>query len=74
MTTNRFRWQLRFVVLVGVPLGVCWLYCAALLRNFFLVEELTLLPDVAPTTVRLKVCNKSRRTHLRTRSIIPRTA
>lgn len=44
------------MVLVGVPLAVCWLYCAALLRNFFLVEELTLLPDVAPTTVRLKVC------------------
>lgn len=42
-------------MLVGVPLAVCWLYCAVLLRNFFLVEELTLLPDVAPTTVKLKV-------------------
>lgn len=42
-------------MLVGVPLAVCWLYCAALLRNFYLVEELTVLPDVAPTTVKLKV-------------------
>lgn len=60
MTIN-CRWQLRFVVLVGVPLGVCWLYCAALLRNFFLVEELTLLPDVAPTTIRLKVCVRNKK-------------
>ncbi|CAM9373083.1 unnamed protein product, partial [Scytosiphon promiscuus] len=49
------RWHLRFVLIVGIPLGVCWFYCAALLRNFFLVEELTLLPDIAPTSVRLKV-------------------
>ncbi|CAM9143952.1 unnamed protein product [Pylaiella littoralis] len=49
------RWQFRFIMLVGVPLAVCWLYCAALLRNFYLVEELTVLPDVAPTTVKLKV-------------------
>ncbi|CAN0429515.1 unnamed protein product, partial [Ectocarpus sp. 12 AP-2014] len=49
------RWQTRFVALVGVPLGICWLYCATLLRNFFLVEELTLLPDIAPQSVRVKV-------------------
>eukprot|EP00904_Undaria_pinnatifida_P000099 jgi/Undpi1/1008/HiC_scaffold_10.g04472.m1 len=49
------RWRFRFLALVSVPLLVCWLYCAALLRNFYLVEELTLLPDIAPTNVKLKV-------------------
>lgn len=41
--------------LVGGSLAICWVYCAALLRNFFLVEELTLFPDLAPTNVKLKV-------------------
>lgn len=46
---------MRFLAVVCAALGVCWLYCAALLRNFYLVEEITLLPEVAPTVVRIKV-------------------
>ncbi|CAM9525001.1 unnamed protein product [Discosporangium mesarthrocarpum] len=49
------RWQLRFLVMTCTPLGVCSLYCAALLRNFFLVEDVPLLPDQVHTTLRLKV-------------------
>lgn len=49
------RWQRRFLLFVCLPLLICWLYCAALLRNFYLVEEITLLPEVAPTRIKLKV-------------------
>ncbi|CAM9487124.1 unnamed protein product, partial [Chrysoparadoxa australica] len=36
------RWRLQFMGFTLVPLGLGWLWCAILLRNFFLVESLEL--------------------------------
>ncbi|KAG5187103.1 hypothetical protein JKP88DRAFT_260321 [Tribonema minus] len=34
-------WRITFMVANGAPLVLLWLWCASLLRNFYLVEEIT---------------------------------
>ncbi|CAM9423235.1 unnamed protein product, partial [Choristocarpus tenellus] len=49
------RWRMRFLALTCIPLGICWLYCAALLRDFFLTQDIAILPDYFDITIHLKV-------------------